>query len=804
MEAMEEAQRSVGLQFDQGHEVWQLCREITAEQLEDEPTGLSKERALRELFSAQMALPLAENDLVMSEFRAWNTYNELEPDAERRQEAFDKAEMTQTKVFGQFMKKLKGFEEAIAANAADPVELERTWVQYLNFVIHRIAPLLPSSELSTEAPGITGSMLVISLFERAVAVMCLYPTIWAKYMDYISVAPDMDNNASLLALCHRAVRNVSFDSSAWVELVLAMEQSPSCSLVSIAEFVEQNVLSRTDPLVMDQYHFLNVLLTLCDISRRVCSPNGRCSGEAMATEMKWIFSIAEDFLSGTFPEFTQGLSSVLEYQAKLWLSCDCPSDEKKSNWESLWSRIVTLRGQQAEVWATFYQESMRAFTMDLLSATEIRTLVFEEALKLVKDYPSSVAELWVAFERENGDLGNFLKAKRRRDALLASASATPAQPAGDSGSAPVKRKLSSAGDHTSKPKRAKNQHNGQRKNQKEKPRVPTNTAPKEHQKAATSTAKKHAHEALTNDYTLFVCNLSKDATREELAALFSDITGFKETRLVVKMRGERAKSRGMAYVQFSDENGVIEGLTRNGSELHGQAMKVDRSTPPPAGAAGVAKGPTSSKQASNSDRRDGTWKTNPTTIYVGGLNGDRSTEATVTSDDLLAEAIGRALGEPGIVVRACILKDKRGKPKNYGLVELAEANQVAKCLSSTVAVQSVLGADVSMKPSRFSIDEILEQQQQQKASKGSPLAGKERAGGKKGRANNSGLRLPAAAVHERPTKRLAISTTSMSLMPRALRKKQEAGDHSSDGTTSGSADAKPMTNNDFRQFLTKK
>lgn len=833
---MGEAQRTVGLHFAQGHEVWQLCREIATGQLDEDDNldadarALSKERALRELFCAQMQLPLAENDLVMSEFRAWNTYNTLEPDEEQRRAVFDEAETAQTKTFAQFMKKLKSFEQAIAAGSQDPAEAERAWVQYINYVVHRIAPLLPASTAGT--PGVTGVALVVCLFERAVAALCLYPTIWTKYMEYVAVAPDSDDIERRLELCRRAVRNVSFDSTAWVELLLTMEQSPACSHESIVAFVENDLLTRTNPLVMDQYHFLNMLLTFCDISRRhaaFSSPSGQYSIKAMETTVDAAFATSGAFLTRVFPDFAQGASRLYEYHAKLWLLVDCNAAVKKQKWQSRWQQIMAIRGPEAEAWATFYQESTRASALGLLTTTEIRATVFEEGLKQVKDYPLSVAELWVAFERERGDLESFLRARRRRSALAVTATALTVESASatSSGSTSSKRKLSGADDaNHGNAKRSKHTHKEQQQQQRQSHKQ-DNKGHMEQQKSKPKPAAEDRRLVLgpfTNDNTLFVCNLSKEATEEDLKALFADIPSLKDVRLVVKMRGDRAKSRGMAYVQFTDASGVDQGLSRDGQVVHGQPISVKRSEPPSTSSSSgdqqsvAAKSKTS--HAAKADQRDGTWKTDPRTIYVGGLNGDKSEggrSVDVTDDEALAAAMTRAMEEAGesssaVISRVCILKDKHGRPKNYGLVELGDADQVAKCLALIAHVQAVLGSNVTMKPSRFSIGEILEQQQQQKASKGPPKSADTRMAKPKGKKT----RLPDAVAHERPSQRLALpakavttSATSMSLMPRALRRKKEPAASSTAAATTPASGVtgeakKPMTNDDFRQLLMKK
>lgn len=818
--AMFDAQATVGLHLSQGHEVWQLCREITSEQIDesDDHDGkdrdLLKEQALRELFSRQMQLPLLENDLVMSEFRAWNAYNTLEPDASLREQVFEKAESIQTKSFGPFVKKLKGFEEQVPAEVDDNTKLvegEQAWVKYINFVKHRIAPLLPSDDGGSNVGALSGRRLVICLFERAIAALCLHTPIWFKYLDYLGSSTKNSSLSDRLELCRRAVRNVSFDSEAWIELLLTMESQGGNAVIDITEYVQTRLLTPTDQLTMDQFHYLHVLLTFCDIHRRSAASTNGYSQQSMET-LDAVFTACETFMESAFPEFPLGWTRLLEYHSKAWLLVKCPDHVKKAKWQTLWQQILEVRGQNAEVWATYYQESLRS---RLMSTAEIRSTCFRKAIKSVQDYLSSVTELWVTFEREHGDLEGLLEARRLHTKLLTSASTAvsehqPEIQTEDNSSTTKRKRGDSTHENRSKSKRTKHQtHDVSVETSAPESQAPTTVSKPDR------VEKKRVHETFTNEFTLFVSNLSKQTTREDIEVLFADISGLKDVRLVGKNRGDRVKSRGMAYVQFSGEDGVAAGLSRDGQIVHGQTISVKLSEPPVSVPAAVPKQPSAkaskAQEPASTESGNGLWKMDPRTIYVGGLNsgnpdnGDQVAE--VADDDELLRAIQRALssaGESIVITRTSILKDKRGRPKNYGLVELADAEQATACLSRLADVQGVLGSQVSMKPSRFSIAQILEQQHQQQQQQQQVKRERGKQSGNKPKPKPK-PRVPDAAPHERPSRRLALgttttSTTSASLLPRALRSKKKADD----AATTSAEPGKPMTNDDFRQLLLKK
>ncbi|KAG6623104.1 squamous cell carcinoma antigen recognized by t-cells 3-like [Phytophthora cinnamomi] len=796
--AMLSAQSSVGTHFARGHEVWALCRELTAEKLQEQEK--QKERALRDLFCRQMQLPLDQNDLAMSEFRAWDAYNRLDAEEEAEQELspLEDASSRQSKLFAPLMKKLRGFEARVGAahGTEDAAAPEQAWLQYLNFVKHRVAPLV-SSQL--------GRQLVVCLYERAVAAMCLSPALWASYLEYLEPGQDdAEGDANVggkLAVARRAVRNVPFDSAAWTECLVEMERQGK-PLTEISQFVRTELLTRSKS-PMDQFHLLNVLLTWCDSVRRHASASIDEESLGMVQQVDTlvggVFSECDQYISKTFPDFLDGRVRLTEYQAKCYWALLNPEGStileplttmKADKVIKVWKNVLeTSLGTLAASWIAYLEAIRRtgAFTV-----AGIRDMVFDTAVERVKDSPLVLAEAWLVFERENGNLHNYLRARRYHTKHRSAAQvSTSLQVPATAISAPIteekktkntKKRKSYPSNEGSKPTQS-SQH--QPSGKRAKPNTVSaegddGTAIKVGEtNKAKSAEKKKAHESLTNEHTLFLCNVSKEASQEDIEALFRDIPTLKDVRLVVKTRGDRVKSRGMAYVQFTDEAGVEEGLKQNGSLLHGHPLRVERSKPPSTSA---------STPSGKPAEKQGFWKTDPVTLYVGDLNGLGSKEQ-VTEEQLqtsLQQAMQSA-GQLVVVRRVSILKDRHGKLKNYGLVEVSEPSQVEFCLANAPALQDKLGEQVTMKPSRFSITHILEQQEKQQKQK---------------QQRSTGI---MNAPHARPSTRLNLPSTS--LMPRALRRKLAAQDNTTKTESSG-VDAntavetvKPKSNEDFRKML---
>ncbi|KAG2510676.1 hypothetical protein BBO99_00008669 [Phytophthora kernoviae] len=698
--AMDKAQKTLGTHFARGHEVWALCRELTTDKFDEEEAGtkLEKERAIRELFCKQMQLPLDQNDLVMSEFRAWDAYNSLDGEAAGE---LEQASKRQSKVFAPLIKKLRGFEARInaAPGTEDAANPEQTWTQYLNFVKHRVAPLM-ANDKATEMSELS-RQIVVCLYERAASVMCLSPTVWASYLEYLESDKSGDGGNEKLDVAYRAVRNVSFDSSAWSELIVEMERRRK-PMDEISEFVRMELLARSSPPTMDQFHFLSALLTWCDVMRRHASTS--IDGKSLEDTVQQVealvggvFTECEQFMTKTFPDFLEGIKRLMEYRSKCYWSLMppgmprlMPATVKKVNKiQQVWKQMLsTPLGEQTATWLAYFEAIQRTGTF---SVTALRAAVFDEAVQCAKDSPLALAEAWVVFERECGDLDNYLRARQHHAKLHVTVPVTAVhqpiaaipQPAdaGDIKKAknsknPKKRKASGGSEQTTpKQPEVKRAKSGTSNASSDSAAPAVSSVAKDSKSTQNVAQKKVVHESLTNEHTLFLCNVSKDATKEDVEALFKDIPSLKDIRLVVKTRGDRVKSRGMAYVQFTDGAGVEEGLKLNGSLLDGHPLRVERSRPPSTSA--------STPGGKSSAGRESTQKNDPVTIFVGNLNREKSKEQ-VTEEQLqvvLQQAMQSA-GELVVVTRVSILKDRYGKLKNYGLIELAKPSHVAFCLNN--------------------------------------------------------------------------------------------------------------------------
>jgi RNA recognition motif-containing protein len=786
---MEKALATVGNHYTMGHDVWKTVRELTAQHFDglDGDHDAEKETAMRALFVQQMRRPLQQNDLAMSEFRAWHEYNTLEP-AASREKSFGEAEHVHQRVLGSAVyKKLNQFEDRLNAalagtpfKDADAAESPETvWTQYLRYAQSKLAPLLGSHQ--------DADRYVVCLLERAVASVCLSSSLWTLYVDYTKTSHPSSDQIKLVL--QRATRNVSFDSAFWIERVLAMETSGD-SLEQISKMIETELLARSTPPVMDSAHMARTLSNYCGVVRRAADDPEEAV-ESMVADCR-------RFLETAFPEDATPQAAVLTFQAQgLAFRIRSSEDEtSKEKWLRLWREILKIRAGKAEVWLSFYDEYRFTHAASPKLSQELRDVVFAPAMDAVHDYPLLVLERWLAFELTVGDRDAYAHVREKYQrylmqgvqyrapaAVAATASTSEPSRAIEKSTAPKKRKAERASSSSA----AVAEQPAKR--------------PKTH-KTTESPTDANKTERFTNDHTVFVCNVSKDATQDELRAVFVHIPSLRDVRLVVKERGSHVKSRGMAYVQFHDATGVDAALPLNGTIVHGQPIKVEKSTPPPSGktkSSGDPKGAKGAKQAKAT-----------TTLYVGGL---LPPDREPITEEQVQHALTEVLGE-GSVKQVLILTDRRGRPKEYGLVEVTDPKLVEVAVQKQHDVKAKLGDQVTVQTSRMTIDSVVRHRDEQKQA--TQLAKEARQSTTKTdrpvkKAGTSGSSFQTkTAPHAKPHPRLVPPVASAaSLMPRALRKKiavaaeakPESEATTATETTTSTGDQLPKTNADFRKLF---
>ncbi|ETV99945.1 hypothetical protein H310_07964 [Aphanomyces invadans] len=649
-----------------------------------DPTTLNAR--LRASYQGQLASPYFEgSDRVLSEYRAWSQYQEKPTDFTNEQDSIQR----RLHAASSLLAKMQRFERDLdRVNTADTSALQALWFEYVGFVISRVTTL--------------GCGIVISVLERSVAAVCMSADLWSRYLAFLR-----DKRMSTLAVAKRAVRNVPFAPAPWVALFVAMEcEGASGDDISIVG----NDLCQRQPCPLQQDALLDVLLAYCDAVRR-------------RTASKALRQVAFTSCKAAVGNWTMGRCCLLMYESK------CTFDVLKTGlhpkWIEIWDEILTHRGHEWTCWQTCIAECVRMGG----SVAEVRSY-YSRGVTEVKDYPVALAEAWVLFEREMSEHVRFwVEAKGIYDKLVQQYHASVYVPAHapEEATKPSKKRLADG------------------------PAV--GDFPKGRQDAATKAARQVEYKKQrllddSNHMTVFLCELNKAVTKEDLLELFAPCGNVVDVRMLLRNRESQA-SRGMAYVEFDTETAVEKALKLDKSPFHGHPLNVKLSKPTaPAPKQPVVK--------------DGVWKTTSSTIYVTGF-GDNSTE----------DSLKTAFSKFGLVHAVMILGRKQ-KKNVYALVEFAPTENVDNILTAVEGNGPVDGASVQVKRARFSVEEMQAQQARTKATQKPHVAQPQREPSTHLKAEKDKKpveKIKDVEAHEHGQKpRIALS-----LVPRSLKSSKDAG-----------------------------
>ncbi|RHY33969.1 hypothetical protein DYB32_001239 [Aphanomyces invadans] len=196
--------------------------------------------------------------------------------------------------------------------------------------------------------------------------------------------------------------------------------------------------------------------------------------------------------------WTMGRCCLLMYESK------CTFDVLKTGlhpkWIEIWDEILTHRGHEWTCWQTCIAECVRMGG----SVAEVRSY-YSRGVTEVKDYPVALAEAWVLFEREMSEHVRFwVEAKGIYDKLVQQYHASVYVPAHapEEATKPSKKRLADG------------------------PAV--GDFPKGRQDAATKAARQVEYKKQrllddSNHMTVFLCELNKAVTKEDLLELFAPV-----------------------------------------------------------------------------------------------------------------------------------------------------------------------------------------------------------------------------------------------------------------------------------------
>ncbi|KAL5708217.1 hypothetical protein ACHQM5_019036 [Ranunculus cassubicifolius] len=547
--------------FERGAMIWEAYikfEQNVLQNIDDKHTEQKEKQLLRirSIFQRYLSIPLQDLSSGLLAYKSWESEQGGLPKSDFNgipshiSSAYEKAM--------EMFKERATYEEQISRQDA-PTEKLQSFMSYLTF------------EKSSGDPA-----RAQILYERAVTEFPVTVELWLDYTRYMDET--LKAGRSVLDIHSRATRNCIWVGELWVRYLLSLERSRA-SEEDLSNVFEKSLLSQC---ISSFEEYLDLFLTRIDGLRRRLSSAGSSDVSVDYSLVIDTFQRATDFLSPQLKN-TDGLLRLHAYWARMELNHGKDLVVARGVWESL----LKTSGSMLEAWKEYI-------------AMEIETGHIDEARRIYKRcyskrFPGTGSEeicySWIRFEREFGAIEDYDHALRKVTPRLQELQLFRLQQ--DAASGEVAKK---------EPKKAPQQ----KRKMDPKPSESQPTPPKKPKGAATHQTTRFAKEAAAtqqkqpiiekevkqteqssaapkkevvyNDQcTAFLSNISLQASDKDLRELFSDIGGVTGVRVLKdKFTG---KSRGLAYVDFSDDAHLTAALEKNRMVHMNRTISVKISDP---------------------------------------------------------------------------------------------------------------------------------------------------------------------------------------------------------------------------------
>ncbi|KAG8227862.1 hypothetical protein J437_LFUL008655 [Ladona fulva] len=603
----EKAITSVGLHVARGSSVWDeylnfektLLASMKDVQGDDNDIFAAQLKRVLHLYKRRLSCPLIGMDQVYQDLHdvfAKEYSAELDP----------VIELGYRKALAK-LEKVIPYEELLAGADGSEVDLEPAsqrlsrWRDYLSF------------EVSEEAdPG-----RIQCLYERALSEggLCLEPSIWLEYTEWVDAT--LRIGAVALPVCERAVRNCPWVAMLWVRYIRTSERNSSPH-EEVKAILERSLASGFS----SAQEYRELWMTYIDYLRRRLRTwdNEPSQGDGICAEHK----IANEELKATFDRACSHLAEYFGLEGdpscqllQYWARIEALQFGDMEKTRLLWNDILSIgHDKAAQMWLEYIRLE-RAYG----DSKHIRRL-YTRALASTTDWPETIGESWVAYERDEGSLESYeacenavksriekVVEERAKAAAKAAEAAREAEgikkskrkgekgkvqekwnafkmPTGLPPSSGAKRKREDS-------EGAAQQNNTQGKWEDSK----TSSSPSIHgsvdngqsDEMAAQTAKKRAvddaepvevplvaHDSSKDDRTVFVSNLDYSTTDEIIKEAFSKVGSITDLRLVKDYRG---RSKGYCYIEFSTHEEAGKALAMDREILNNRPLFVSKCDP---------------------------------------------------------------------------------------------------------------------------------------------------------------------------------------------------------------------------------
>uniref|UniRef100_A0A0D6R1C0 RRM domain-containing protein n=1 Tax=Araucaria cunninghamii TaxID=56994 RepID=A0A0D6R1C0_ARACU len=584
-----------------GGKLWAAYREfeqalhITMEESDNETKAKQVDR-IRNIFRRQLSVPLADIDLTLEDYKAWEQLqgNVIGDDTDPLAGMHSNVILAYRKAVEMY-KSCADYEEKLAgAKGADADRLQN-YLNYINF------------EKASGDPA-----RVQLLYERAITDFPVVSDLWLGYTNYLDSSLKVPHIAK--AVYARAVQNCPWVEALWAKYMLALERFDAAEEELSAVF-EQSLQCRFS----NTEEYLDLFLTRADGLRRRIMKLGEISNAS------WLALLRE-----TFQRAVEYLSAHLNYKDQFlrlhayWAHLEVQLAKDMAAARGVWESLIKMSGGMLEVWQGYIDMELA-----LNNVSEARALYKRCYSKRFKGNGSeAICEAWIRFEREYGSLEDLeravMKVTPRLEELRLFQQQQEAKSQGLVESAPTGQKAGFQKSTTDKEEIDKdsskhlnsvqssrkrkagvgyNEENVESKRPKQLAgKGPTSEAPDREdlglntidnpkrdtvpgklvsrgsdQQTGVANLGPVKQAVYTDECTAFASNLAFEATEEHIRQFFGECGGVKAIRLLRdKYSG---KSRGLAYIDFENEEKLFAAVAKNKEKLLGKRISIARSNP---------------------------------------------------------------------------------------------------------------------------------------------------------------------------------------------------------------------------------
>ncbi|GMI81903.1 EMBRYO DEFECTIVE 140 [Hibiscus trionum] len=524
---------------------------------------------IRSVFHRYLSIPLANLKSTLLAYKAWEVEQGNSLDAESDDVSGISSHVASAYQKAEEMYKARAhLEEQISRQDASESERFQHYMSYLDF------------EKSSGDPA-----RVQILYERAITDFPVSTDLWLHYTRYLDKT--LKAGSVVKDVYSRATRSCPWVGELWVRYLLCLERGLA-SEKDISAAFEKSLKCTFSTLE----EYLDLFLTRVDgLRRRISSASG--DDVLNYSMIRESFQQAADYLSPHMKN-TGGLLRLHAYWAHLELKLGNDLNAARGVWENL----LKSCGSMLEAWQSYI-----AMEIELDHINEARAIYKRCYSKRFSGTGSEdICHSWLRFEREFGTLEDLNHAEQKVTPRLEElqlfrlqqeskclTGATDQRVQTLKNTAREKRKSSSSAiDNQSPPKQQKYTSQNKKPHAKENTQglnlAEVNDGEEKKGKVEEQVNEKQMKDSkpaksrlYTDQCTAFVSNMNITTKDEDLHQFFSDVGGVTAIRILLdKFTG---KSRGLAYVDFEDDEHLAAAVAKNKQMLLGKKLSIARSNP---------------------------------------------------------------------------------------------------------------------------------------------------------------------------------------------------------------------------------